>query len=285
MAMALENQVLAMQNINKNTRDSYNRDGYFVFKKLLDNEDITQITNSIHRLFIRQLTYLNLLSDNCVSCLDTAISTLYKEDISRYIQTISACSRLDAVQRVFYSDKVAQALQALNLTDSLIPTSPVFHIMSSSLKIPGGYYGLDAHQDWPSMQGSLDSAIFWLPLVDISKDLNPVEIVPKSHLLGVLPSEPGRNEAVVNSPLIKDDGFIPVEVNKGDLVTFSSFLVHRSSQKSNGGIRIACSLRFENLNESSFIERGFPTAYRRSVERANLGLMPSIKQIKAIYKA
>lgn len=282
--MVLVNQDLAMQNTNKSIRETFNHEGFYIFKSLLSYGDIVAITQSIHQLFLKQLHFLNINNSECNASLDTSIKTLFDANIERYIQTISACSRIDTLQRVFYSEKIKQALEALNYKETLIPTSPVFHIMSSSLKIPNGYYGLDAHQDWPSMQGSLDSVIFWLPLVDISEDLNPVEVLPKSHLLGVLPSELGKNEAVVKSSSIQEENFVAVEANRGDLVTFSSFLVHRSSHKSNGGIRIACSLRYENLNDPTFIERGFPTAYRRSVERENLGFMPTNSLIRKVYQ-
>lgn len=38
-----------------------------------------------------------------------------------------------------------------------------------------------AHQDWRSVQGSLDGATFWLPLYEIGPDDYPLEVIAGSN--------------------------------------------------------------------------------------------------------
>jgi ectoine hydroxylase-related dioxygenase (phytanoyl-CoA dioxygenase family) len=157
--------------------------------------------------------------------------------------------------------------------------------MSESLKVPNGYFGLGAHQDWPSMQGSLDSLIVWAPLVDIDKDLYPLELVPGSHKNGLIKSEVKENYSEIEDGLYTTSDFIPVEVQKGDVIFMSSFTVHRSSIIGHKNkIRLACSLRYENMQEDTYVDRGFPTAYQRSVQRNSLLKgFPDPKKVKSIF--
>ena len=59
-----------------------------------------------------------------------------------------------------------------------------------------------------------------------------------------------------------------LEVNKGDIVFLSYFTIHRTSLCGNADrVRIACSTRYDNANEKTFIKRLYPTAYLRTVNR------------------
>lgn len=109
------------------------------------------------------------------------------------------------------------------------------------------------------MQGSLDSVVVWVPLADVDVKLGALEVVPGSHKLGLLTTE------VVNSfgkvDRFDDGDFISVEARQGDVLFFSSFLVHRSGVNTTDSIRWSCHFRYNNLSEETFIERGYPHPY------------------------
>lgn len=173
----------------------------------------------------------------------------------------------------------------MKIYKSLIPTGPVVHIMSKDLMIPGGYYGLPPHQDYPSMQGSLDSLIAWVPLVNIDKDFYPLEIIPRSNNEGMLPGKMTEKYYEIDPLLYKNDDFISVEVEVGDVVLMSSFTVHRSGTNGRADdVRIACSIRFDNVEEESFIKRTYPTVYKRTVDRILLEEgFPTKDQVRNIF--
>jgi len=52
--------------------------------------------------------------------------------------------------------------------------------------------------------------------------------------------------------------FQPIEVQRGDAIVFSSFLVHRSGTNSTESIRSSCHFRYNNLLEEILIQRGYP---------------------------
>ena len=84
---------------------------------------------------------------------------------------------------------------------------------------------------------------------------------PQSHLLGPLKNgvdESGFAEVEFN----KDDyDKIQPSLKMGDIVVFSTLLVHESGTILNDDIRWSCHFRYTNLNDKDFIERGFPSPY------------------------
>ena len=58
----------------------------------------------------------------------------------------------------------------------------------------------------------------------------------------------------------KDD-FISFNVKQGDLILFNSFLVHKSGNNITDKIRWSCHMRYNDLEDKSFIKRGYPHAY------------------------
>ena len=62
-----------------------------------------------------------------------------------------------------------------------VSTRPVLFFNSRHLAEKEVYWKVSPHQDWRSMQGSLDSVVVWLPLCDIDVALGALEVVPQSH--------------------------------------------------------------------------------------------------------
>jgi len=94
------------------------------------------------------------------------------------------------------------------------------------------YWKTDAHQDWRSMQGSLNSMVVWVALADIDTSLGALEVIPESHKLGLQTTEMVDSFGLIPDDLVKGNQFVPVEVRKGDVLFFSSLLIHQSGDNS-----------------------------------------------------
>jgi ectoine hydroxylase-related dioxygenase (phytanoyl-CoA dioxygenase family) len=111
------------------------------------------------------------------------------------------------------------------------------------------------------MKSSSDSLVVWVPLVDVTKDLGPVILYPGTHTLGdISDSTSGGFATIENYDLSKYNQIQP-EVNAGDVVIFSTFLVHKSGDIINDEIRWSCHLRYTNMMDKDFIGRDFPNPY------------------------
>ena len=112
------------------------------------------------------------------------------------------------------------------------------------------------------MQGSLNSMVVWVALCDIDISLGALEVIPNSHKQGLQTFEMVDSFGLVSEEILDGQKFVPVEVKKGDVLFFSSFLIHQSGNNSTeNGIRWSCHFRYNDMNETQFIERGYPHPY------------------------
>jgi ectoine hydroxylase-related dioxygenase (phytanoyl-CoA dioxygenase family) len=107
------------------------------------------------------------------------------------------------------------------------------------------------------MESSMDSIVLWVPLVDVNYDNGAIIIYPKSHKSGVLPFNANGGFAEVEY----EGEFIQPELFVGDIVIFSTLLVHKSGDIINDTIRWSCHYRYTNMLDNDYIKRGFPNPY------------------------
>jgi ectoine hydroxylase-related dioxygenase (phytanoyl-CoA dioxygenase family) len=126
-------------------------------------------------------------------------------------------------------------LKDLGVNSPNICTRPVIFFNASRLAKSESYYKIPPHQDWRSMQGSLNAMVIWVPLLDIGKELGALEIVPRSHLLGLLESV--ENDWYRTIKGTADEQYVSVEVTAGDALFFPAFLLHRSGNNTTDAVR------------------------------------------------
>jgi ectoine hydroxylase-related dioxygenase (phytanoyl-CoA dioxygenase family) len=160
-----------------------------------------------------------------------------------------------------------QLVTSLGLEFPLISTRVSIHIMSDDLKIPNGYHKTPPHQDWRSIQGSLDNVVLWLPTTPVTARSHALELVPKSHLYGLLPTVEHIMTPSTSDDRICEEDYVPIAVEPGDVIAFSAFMVHRTGEEGDGLVRIALSGRFNNANERTFVEHAYPTPYSYSYRK------------------
>jgi ectoine hydroxylase-related dioxygenase (phytanoyl-CoA dioxygenase family) len=60
---------------------------------------------------------------------------------------------------------------------------------------------------------------------------------------------------------LPEEDYVQTSFEVGDLLIFSAFLVHRSGDNITQNIRWSIQLRYNNMAEPTFQERGFPMPY------------------------
>lgn len=249
--------------------NDYNRNGFFIFNNLLDVSQINIVNSQVKDVFSQKLKQLSLYEDYLT--LHDSMKLLFNQDLDAYKSVVASLWRLVAVQDLLHDSSIINVLKNnFGFDNIFLPGGDVVHIMSSSLKIPDGYFGLNVHQDFPSIQGSLDGLVVWIPLVDVDRYMFPMEVIPGSHKYGIFPSDELESGWEVKPEYYNESDFVPVECEVGDVVFMSSFTIHRSSKTGDDRLRLACSTRFDNGVEKTFIERSYPTAYKRSVVRKQM---------------
>ncbi|WAB96731.1 MULTISPECIES: phytanoyl-CoA dioxygenase family protein [Pseudomonas] len=272
--------------LDRNQIRFYREQGYLVAEGIFDPRHLDETLVHFNLAFAQQLDRLALpVADGpAVEALHLNMAVLLGASVPLYLATLRMCSKLYGVYRLMTADRLREAAADLGVVTPLFQTTPVLHLMSKKLVIPGGYQGFDVHQDWTSVQGSLDTITTWIPFMDIDTQLFTMEVMPGSHLLGLLSGDQEQHVLRVDEKHFKEDDFVPVCVGKGGVCLMSNFTIHRSSREGDERLRISVSGRYENASEPTFIEREYPFTQHKTMQR---GLItehfPSVEQVRAVY--
>ena len=121
------------------------------------------------------------------------------------------------------------------------------------------------HYEYRDQLRSQDGVVFWSPLVNITEELGPVQICPKSHKGGLVksyardPENPDKTGAYAlrlenESELIKKYGVIAPLSKPGDLLIMDFLTLHSSGKNISNRSRWSMQFRYFNFNHPSGIK-------------------------------
>lgn len=241
--------------------DQYRRDGFVVAKGLFSDAELDQVATSIRDVFEARLRSAGVASQSARGTLSDTITALFNADQSAYIAAAKQTQYLLSATRLGLSDSVLEVLKELGISLPAFSTRLVIFYMSDALRIERGYHKTPIHQDWRSIQGSLDGIILWVPLSNVGLNDYPLEVIPGSHRFGLLPTVDDVFGHRVADGQVDEQAFRPLTVTRGDAVLFSGFVVHRTGVTGGPECRATLSFRYNNLMEPHFVARNFPSPY------------------------
>lgn len=227
--------------------------GFYIYRDFFPKEYIENVKTKAQEVFEIQFNnfkYTGSFQDNIIR--------LFGEQEAVFINCGKIIQQgLFELYKLPLEDKLTNELKQLGLEFPVMCTRPVMFFNHPKLAKHITYYKTPAHQDWSSMQASMDSLVVWVPLVDTTNENGSIIIYPGSHKQGVLPYESNNGFAQVQF----EGTPIQPEVNVGDIVIFSTLLVHESGDIVNDTIRWSCHFRYTNMLDQDYIQRGFPNPY------------------------
>lgn len=239
----------------------FREQGSILLRDFFDRDVIESVRQDAKRVFLTQLLRHHLLTSGDVS--ESVFEGALFNYFNLYFPEFANCGKqiqhLVSLHRLSLDDRIIKVLGQLGIGFPNISTRPVLYFNSRYLAKEEVYWRVFPHQDWRSMQGSLDSVVVWIPLADVDISLGALEVVPGSHKMGLLTTEVMNSFGKVDR--FGDQDFVSVEAKQGDALFFSSFLVHRSGVNITNSIRWSCHFRYNNLGEETFVERGYPHPY------------------------
>jgi ectoine hydroxylase-related dioxygenase (phytanoyl-CoA dioxygenase family) len=121
------------------------------------------------------------------------------------------------------------------------------------------------HQDYPYVRDSEDGVIYWIPLQAPEAPACGLQIAPGSHRLGVLPLlgyrlGPGgeRPMRIANLSVLDRFPQLTVSADAGDVLVFSTLLLHASALYRSDRIRWTVQVRHGNFEYPQAVARGWP---------------------------
>jgi phytanoyl-CoA hydroxylase len=238
--------------LSNDHRDFYRENGYLVLKDLFSKAELEGVLGEILDLFGTRFS--RTLSDKFSG---------YELLVHQYgTEMWQQCARrmwdLVTVLGVAANPRVAEALRKIDLAKPMVATRPEVRTdMPNDQR-----YRQPWHQDWRYGQCSFNAATIWIPLQKVNVDNGTIDIIPKSHLMGLLETEELKEPRrfSITDPRIEKMDHHPVELELGECVIFSQMLVHRSGTNITRSPRISVQLRYTDYSDSSFIAQGYPVA-------------------------
>jgi phytanoyl-CoA hydroxylase len=245
---------------------AYREQGFAVCRRLFRPDEIGAILAEAKGVFAAQMRRHGLLSGYEVGdeMFTEGMFRLFDLDLPAFIHCGKQAQHLISLHRLSVDPRILDELHSLGLAWPNISTRPVLYFNHRRLAKKEVYWRLALHQDWRSMQGSLDAVVVWLPLVAVDRALGALEVVAGSHRWGLLAADIVDGYGHITEAVqdrVASAGLQSVELTPGDALFFSAFLVHRSGTNVTDLIRWSCHFRYNNLRDATFVERGFPNPY------------------------
>lgn len=247
-----------MEQMEKSLKDKYNKDGFVVIENYVDQESV--------QLLYKQLTYpFSLMcSKNEIdfdNSADAAIINLYERNYDDFYGATRQLANNPNLHKLGLRPELLEILKILGISEPYICGLPMVVYNCKKLAREEYHHRTPIHQDLRSMQGSQDSVVVWMPLVDVDELNGAIQAISGSHMNGLYDTVKDNWYRRIPEELVNLEEFQSVNMKAGDLLIFSSLLVHRSGLNVTGRLRWACQFRYNNLIEMSFIERGLYNPY------------------------
>lgn len=258
--------------VNDNCRDFFMANGYVVLRDLFSALQIECVSNDVCHVFATLL--------GKVATTREVVLQAFEHHAEQWRVGARQIHNSLSLLRTAGDPMVIAALKKVGLMDPMNWVHP-----EGRIDIPRSINYLQPwHQDWRSGQGSLNSVTIWMPLHDVGKKDGAIELIPGSHLWGLLPIEELQNPRrfSIVDPRIGNAAKICAELNAGECILFSQMLVHRSGVNENVLPRLTVQLRYSDRSEQNFIanEYRFPVGSELVWPSA-----PSADAMKRVYSA
>jgi ectoine hydroxylase-related dioxygenase (phytanoyl-CoA dioxygenase family) len=268
-------------------QDQYKRDGYVLLKGFFDPADLNALYRDARQVFARQIQHVvgQPVDIDDRDAFENAMYEYFERDFAGFVSTGKTVQHLISLHRLGVDENLLDAVRSLGLAEPVIAVRPAMQFNSRFLSKDGStHWKLGSHQDWRTGQGSLDSLVLWFPLVPADAALGALQIIPGSHTRGLMAANTTGYAGSIQEEL-KEEDFVQTEYELGDLLLFSAFLIHRSGNNVTRNIRWSVQLRYNNLAEPTFIERGYPMPYLyKPQEELVTPDFPSVAQLEAVYR-
>lgn len=238
--------------------------GFVVIRDFVQPDVLNELFVDIAKVFSYQFERHGIAHSKAddIETLEQNIAALFAANFDAFLGCNRQCQQLFSLYSMFINAANQTLVKSLGLEMPTVCVKPILYINSPRISEHEFHYKTPAHQDWRSMQGSHNSIVQWLPLVNMYESLGALEILPKSHLKGMLKTEEHPWYRQIAPQQLEGQTFQDVILNKGDLLVFSAYLVHQSGDITTNRFRWSCHFRMNDVGESAFIDRNYPHPYK-----------------------
>jgi len=247
--------------------------GYSIAKQIVSEKKIDSILETIFKIFCKYNPSTKLLKLQ-----KPWLTNLFHEEMIKFRQRDP-----EKFSLLYVSAQTSVSVNEL-VSDEIIGeySANLLGSKNTEMSITEGMIRMDTPDDKRNFTGwhqeisylRNNGLVLWVPLSDITPDLGPLQICPKSHHEGELKVVKEHNIPSNVSTVAVDEikpEFIAkysvknVEIKKGDVLFFDTRLFHRSSKNTTNRIRFSCQTRHSIITGKDFVPFRETKTYNKSI--------------------
>ncbi len=242
-------------------REKFRENGYFIAEQIVSEKKINAVLENIFRIYFKYNP-----SSKLHELQEPWNSDLFHEEIIKFRKSDPKRFSL-----LYDSAQTCASLIGLLASESIAKHSAnLLGTNNSELSMTEGMLRMDAPSDKRNFTGWHQEISYlrnnglavWIPLSDITPDLGPLQVCPKSHHEGELKVVQNKNLpgdiSTVSVDEVKPEyvakySIMDVEIKKGDVLLFDTKLFHRSGANISNKIRFSCQTRHAINTAEDFV--------------------------------
>src|SRR5215217_7280713 len=185
-------------------QEQFNKDGYVLLRDYLDKDVIKTIYTDARKIFAAQIKRVTGKSVDIDDrdAFENAMFEFFEKDFNAFVNTGKTVQHSFSLHRLGVDPKIEDVLKQVGLSSPIIGARAAMQFNSRFLSKDGSkHWKLDAHQDWRTGQGSLDSTVIWFPMVDAGADIGALQVIPGSHKIGLQESSTSGYQGGITAEL------------------------------------------------------------------------------------
>lgn len=247
----------------------YKTNGCFLAKGLFKPEEFDSTKRDISALVDALFAQIGKPRPKQGGKFDDGVVELAKHDRRLVGRIFDAGRRLLPVHEMSVDSRLIDLSKTLMGTDVVSASD----IKAVRLDLPNEEkYLFDWHQDYPYVMDSLDAVVFWIPLQDVDATNGCLTVAPGSQSAGLRklalidPDNKNNNKQKmmkIADPIdFPDSQKVRVPAQLGDVLAFSTLLLHASGPNRSDRARFTLQVRFGNFLHPVAIDKGWPGSMR-----------------------
>jgi hypothetical protein len=250
----------------------YREHGCFLARSLFDPAEFAGTQENVRALvdaIFHQLGRTRSPEADGRSRFDDGVCELARIDRRLVGQLFDAGRRLLPVHQLSVDPRLISISKALMATDVISASD----IKALRIDLPNEEkYLFDWHQDYPYVMDSLDAVVFWIPLQDVDESNGWLTVAAGSHKAGMQklrlidPDNAANNKQkmmqIAAADAHRDYPNLSLPVKLGDVLVFSTLLLHASGHNRSTRPRFTMQIRFGNYLHPVAVAKGWPGSMR-----------------------
>lgn len=228
--------------------------GYEIIKNVFPKNDLLNLQMNMRHVFAN----FNVGYD------DKSLFEFFQRDEEAFVNCAKLCHQIPEIWKIAGNENIISILKNRGVKFPVVNIKPVVLFSSKQLASHEFYWKSKPHQDYWGMRGSENSLVLWIPIFDIKERHGFLEVVPYSHKRGLLSHKKFGPGAEIKENI--NDPFVSVRMEIGDILVFSSMLIHKSGENASNDIRWTLSLRYDDAAALDYIQRKYACPYKYSLK-------------------